>query len=123
MNKLHPAQKGFLFRLGIFGGILAGGLILRLIADGLMGAIQTVADMNIFSWLSRASGLVFMIATPVMAIVTLRYGRRHEVEIGEHRGLSITLTVYRILFWLWVAALILLGIGIFWLGTHLGPVR
>jgi len=28
-----------------------------------------------------------------------------------------------ILFWLWLAALVLLGIEIFWLGAHPGPVR
>jgi len=123
LSELSPVQRGFLIRLVLFLGTLFGGLILGLIAQGLMGGIENETDMNVFSWISMFSGVAFSIAAPVMAIVTLRYGRKHEAEIREHRGFSITLTVYRILFWLWLAALILLGIGIFWLGTHIGPVR
>ncbi len=120
---MNASQRGFANRLGIVVGLVLAGLVLSATAKGLMGGIENVADMNVFSWISMFSGVAFSIAVPVMAIVTLRYGRKHEAEIREHRGFSITLTVYRILFWLWLAALILLGIGIFWLGTHIGPVR
>ncbi len=123
MSGLNFAQKGFLVRLGLLGGILAGGTILRLTAEGLMGGIQNTEDMHVFSWLSMFSGLVFMIAMPVMAFVTLRYGRRHETVIREHAKLSHLLTVYRILFWLVVACTLLIVIFVLWLGTHIGPVR
>ncbi|NOZ37893.1 MAG: hypothetical protein GXP11_07485 [Gammaproteobacteria bacterium] len=123
MSGLNFAQKGFLVRLGILGGILVGGLLLRLVTEGLMGGIQNTEDMNVFSWLSMFSGQVFTIAMPVMAFVTLRYGRRHEAAIRAHAKLSRLLTVYRILFWLVVACTLLIIIFVLWLGTHIGPVR
>jgi len=123
MSELSSAQKGFVVRLLILGGLFAGGLILRLIAQGLMGGIENVADMDVFSWISMFSGLAFSIATPVMAIVTLRYGRRHAAAIREHAGLSRLLTIYRILFWLAVLCALLVAAGLMWLATHLGPVR
>jgi len=123
MSELSPVQRGFLIRLGIFVGMLAGGLILKLIAQGLMGGIENVADMNVFSWISMISGVAFSIAAPVMAIVTLRYGRRHAAAIREHAALSRLLTIYRILFWLAVICALLVAAGLIWLGTHLGPVR
>jgi len=123
MPVLNPAQKGFLVRMGMLGGILAGGLVLRLVADGLIAGMETTADMNVFSWIGMFSGLAFSIVTPVMAIVTLRYGRRHEAAIREHAGLSRLLTIYRILFWLAVVCVLLVAAGLIWLGTHIGPVR
>ncbi len=123
MTVLNPAQKGFLLRMGILGGIFVGGSILRLVTEGLMSGIQSAEDMGVFSWLSMFSGLVFTIAMPVMAIVTLRYGRRHEVPIREHAKLSRLLTVYRILFWLAVVCTLLLIVFVLWLGTLIGPVR
>lgn len=123
MTVLNPAQKGFLVRIGLLGGILAAESILKLIAEGLMAGIQTAEDMSVFSWLSMFSGLVFTIAMPVMAFVTLRYGRRHETAIREHAKLSRLLTVYRILFWLAVVCTLLLVVFMLWLGTHIGPVR
>jgi len=120
---MNASQRGFANRLGIVVGLVLAGLVLSAAARGLMGGIENVADMNVFSGLSMVSGLLLMLATPVVAIVTLRYGKRYEVEIREHRSLSLALTVYRILFWLWVAAVVLLGLGVFWLGTHIGPVR
>ncbi len=120
---LNPAQKGFLVRIGMLGGILVGGLILKLIAEGLITSMETTVDMDIFSWIGLFSGVVFSIVTPVMAIVTLRYGRRHEAGIREHVGLSRLLTIYRILFWLTIVFVLLVAAGLIWLGTYLGPVR
>ncbi len=123
MPVLNLVQKGFLVRMGVLVGILAGGLVLKLIAEGLIAGMETTADMDIFSWISMFSGLAFSIATPVMAIVTLRYGRRHEAAIREHAGISRLLTIYRILFWLVVISVLLVAAGLMWLGTHIGPVR
>ncbi|HEB55777.1 MAG TPA: hypothetical protein ENI98_05620 [Gammaproteobacteria bacterium] len=123
MPGLNHAQKGFLVRLGLLGSILAGGLILRLIIEGMMDSIQNATDMGVFSWLGMLSGLAFAVATPVMALVTLRYGRRHETAIREHAKLSRLLTVYRILFWLAVICTLLIVVFLLWLGTHIGPVR
>jgi len=109
--------------MGILGGLLVAGLALRLVADGLIAGMETTADMNVFSWISMFSGLAFSIATPVMAIVTLRYGRRHEAAIREQAKLSRLLTIYRILFWLAVVCILLVAAGLVWLGTHIGPVR
>jgi len=123
MPVLNPAQKGFLVRMGILGGILAGGWILKMIAEGLVAGMESTADMDVFSWISMFSGLAFSVATPVLAIVTLRYGRSHEADIREHAGFSRLLTIYRILFWMVVVAVLLVGAGLIWLGTHIGPVR
>lgn len=109
--------------MGIFVIILAGGWILGMMAEGLMGGIQSAADMSVYSWLSMFSGLAFAIASPVMAVVTLRYGRRHEAAIREHAKLSSLLTMYRILFWLAAIGALLLAAFVIWLGTHIGPVR
>jgi polyferredoxin len=123
MVHLSSSQKGFVVRMGVLGGMLVAGLILRLIAEGLISGMETTADMGIFSWISMFSGLAFSIATPVMAIATLRYGRRHEAAIREHAGLSRLLTIYRILFWLAVICVLLVAAGLIWLATHIGPVR
>ncbi len=123
MPVLNHAQKGFLVWIGILGGILVAGLILKLIAGGLIASMETTADMAMFSWIGMFSGVLFSIVTPVMAIVTLRYGHRHEAGIREQVGLSRLLTIYRILFWLAVVSMLLVAAGLIWLGTHLGPVR
>jgi len=123
MEGLSSSQKGFVVRMSVLGGILAAGLLLRLIAEGLVSGMETTSDMDMFSWMSMFSGLAFSIATPVMAIATLRYGRRHEAAIREHTGLSRLLTVYRILFWLAAICVLLVVTGVIWLGMHIGPVR
>ncbi|VAX14652.1 hypothetical protein MNBD_GAMMA24-2621 [hydrothermal vent metagenome] len=123
MSGLNSVQRGFFVRMGVLGGILAGGLILRLVIEGSIAGIETSTDMNIFSWLGMLSGLAFSLATPVMAVVTLRYGRRHEAAIREHAKLSRLLTVYRILFWLTFICILLMVVFVLWLGTHIGPVR
>ncbi len=123
MPVLNTVQKGFLVRIGMLGGILVAGLVLRLIAEGLIAGMETTADMDMFSWIGMFSGLTFSIVTPVMAIVTLRYARRHEAGIREHADFSRLLTIYRILFWLAVVSILLVGAGLIWLGAHLGPVR
>jgi len=117
MEHLSSSQKGFVGRMSVLGGILIAGLVLRLIAGGLISGMETTADMGMFS------GLAFSTATPVMAIATLRYGRRHEAAIREHTGLSRLLTVYRILFWLAAICVLLVVTGVIWLGMHIGPVR
>jgi len=109
--------------MGMLGGMLISGLILRLIADGLIAGMETTADMNIFSWIGMFSGMAFSIATPVVAIIALRYGRKHEADIREHAGLSRLLTVYQILFWLAAICILLVVAGVIWLGMHIGPVR
>jgi len=121
--QMNAPQKGFASRLAIVAGLVIGGLVLRLIADGLIASMETTADIGVFSWISMFSGLAFSLAAPVIAIVTLRYGRRHEAAIREHAGFSRLLTVYRILFWLAAICVLLAVAGVIWLGMHIGPVR
>jgi len=123
MPEFTQPQKAFLARLGVVIALVVAGAVLSAVARGLVSGMETVADMNAYSWLGMVAGLLLTFAAPVAAIITLRYGKRHEAAIREHRGLSMMLTAYRILFWLWVAAIVLLGLGIFWLGAHIGPVR
>jgi len=103
---MNTSQKGFANRLGIVAGLVLVGL-LSAVAKSAMAGIETMADMNVFSWLIMASGLLLMFATPVAAIVALRYGKLHETEIRAHSGLSLALTVYRILFWTWAGSVLL----------------
>jgi len=124
LSELSPIQKGFVVRLLILGGLLlAAGWVLKLIAYGLSASVRDMADMNVFSWVKIVGGLVLMTATPVISMHTLRYGKRHEVEIRERAGLAAALTIYRVLFWLLAATLLLLGMGIFWLVANFGPVH
>lgn len=104
---MNAPQKGFANRLGIVVGLTLVGMVLSTVAKGSMGGIETMADMNVFSWLIMVSGLLLMLATPVVAIVTLRYGKRHEAEIRAHSTLSLALTVFRVLFWTWVGFVLL----------------
>jgi len=97
MSKLSHVQKGFVVRLLILGGLFAGGLILQLI-------VKIAGSHNL---LGMIGGLALMVASPVIFILTLRYGKKHETEIREHTGLATVLTIYRILFWLWVAFVVL----------------
>ena len=123
ISALNTAQKGFLIRFSILTATLTAGLILKLIAKGQIAGMETTADMNVFSLLGMFSGMSIMIAMPIIAIVTLRYGRRHEADIREHAILSRLLTVYRVLFWLTVIGILITVIGLIWFATHLGPVR
>lgn len=123
MLALNSTQKGFLIRISLLAATLTAGLILKLIAKSLITGMETTADMSVFSLLGMFSAMSFMIAMPIIAIVTLRYGYKHEAAIREHAILSRLLTIYRILFWLTVTGVLITAIGLIWFATHLGPVR
>ncbi|PCH54052.1 MAG: hypothetical protein COC22_01060 [Flavobacteriaceae bacterium] len=119
MSELNPSQKGFVVRLLILGGLFAGGLILQLIVK--VGGSHGLSGMNVSAWVGMIGVLALMVASLVISILTLRYGKRHETEIRKRSGLAIALTIYRILFWLWVAFVVLGAIffgGLAVLFTH-----
>ena len=103
MSELSPAQKGFVVRLLILGALLAVGVILQLAHVG----GHDLSNMNVSAWVGVIGGLALMVASPVISILTLLYGKKHETEIRERPGLAAALTIYRILFWLWVASVVL----------------
>jgi ABC-type uncharacterized transport system permease subunit len=120
MPSLNPSQKGFAVRLAIVAALTLVGFVLAALTKSGMPGMETNQDMNSFSLLNMV-GVFLFIATPWIAIGTLRYGRRHETEIREHSGLSRLLTLYRILFWLQVAILLLAALffgGLTVLFTH-----
>ncbi len=105
MSELSPAQKGFVVRLLILGGLFAGGLMLQLIVK--VGGSHGLSGMNVSAWVGMVGGLTLMVASIVISILTLRYGKKHETDIRERPGPAAALTIYRILFWLWVASVVL----------------
>jgi len=116
-SELSPAQKGFVVRLLILGGLFAVGVILRLVHVG----GHDLSSMNVSAWVGMVGGLALMVASIVISILTLRYGKKHETDIRERSGLAAALTIYRILFWLWVASVVLGAIffgGLAVLFTH-----
>ena len=118
----NQSQKGFMERLATVVALLLGGWGLTMLADNRIADMETAAEMNTYSWLNMLSGLLFA-ASMVAVIVTLRYGRRHEAAIREHKSISRLLTAYRLLFWLSFVASLLGAAILLWFVLHLGPVR
>ena len=120
MPMLNKSQKGFVKRVATVFVLTLVGIVLGALAKSGIGGMETNSDMNGFSLLNKI-GLFLLVATPWIAIDTLRYGRRYEAEIREHSGLSRLLTAYRILFWLQVVLVLLAGLffgGLAVLFTH-----
>lgn len=119
---MNTSQKLFVNGLVVVVALSLAGGMLTFVASSRVSNMETLADINTFSWLNMASGLLFVVAL-IMSIVTLRYGSRHKAAIQEHAIVSLLLKVYRILFWLaCVATLLIIAFSI-WLGLHIGPVR
>jgi len=119
MSELSSVQKGFVVRLLVLGGLFAGGLMLQLIVK--LGGSHGLSGMNVSAWVGMIGGLALMVASPVISILTLLYGKKHETEIRERPGLAAALTIYRILFWLCVGFVVLGAIffgGLAVLFTH-----
>ncbi len=118
---MNAEQKGFLIRVLLALGLpLAGALILRM-ADGRMDVLAG-GGAGAMAWTMPLGGLLMLVGG-VISIMALRYGGAHQSAIRQSRGFAGLLLLYRLYFWLSVAASVLSILILFWLVAHLGPVR
>jgi len=122
MPSLNPYQKGFVVRVATLVALVLVSIVLAMLANRGVAGMETNSATKSFSILIlNLIGAIMLVVEPWIAIATLLYGRRHEAEIREHSGLSVLLTLYRILFWFQVAVLLLAALffgGVLVLLTH-----